>query len=171
VEGYFYFHLPFLLLSHLQSYPKIGLLVAVKYIYKKDENDGTQYEETFKKEIAMLSSLRHPNIINFIGWSWVSEAEEGGGREAGEEGEEGGREGGGRLISEVSRVSSLVMVTEFMGGGTLDHMVKHSYSFLSSNVFVISSIIVDVLCGMTYLHERNILHRYFFFGVLTWRIT
>lgn len=135
-----------------------GLLVAVKYIYKKDQaKDTTHYEETFKKEIAMLSSLRHPNIINFIGWSRVRDDNEC------DRGDEPEKDSVIDLTKGRDSLSSLVMVTEYMGGGTLDQMIKQSYSFLSNNFVVIHNIATDVLCGMTYLHERYILHRQSFF--------
>jgi len=111
-------------------------LVAVKYIYKKDGSKN--YEDVFKKEIEILSSLRHPNIINFMGWSLVPKE-------------------GDAAISESHE--SLVMVTEFMGGGTLDWVLKTSYSLLEANVHLRKNIITDIVRGMTYLHSRNILHR------------
>jgi hypothetical protein len=44
-----------------------GLIVAVKYIYKKEQDKD--YETKFQSEISIIGGLRHPNIINFIGWS------------------------------------------------------------------------------------------------------
>lgn len=108
----------------------------------------------------MLSSLRHPNIINFIGWSRIEEKEIDSVDTKGKDKIKDSESSDFLSASTgISSLSSLVMVTEYMGGGTLDHVIKQSYSFLASNFVVIHNIIVDMLCGLTYLHERMILHR------------
>uniref|UniRef100_A0A6B2L5E0 Protein kinase domain-containing protein n=1 Tax=Arcella intermedia TaxID=1963864 RepID=A0A6B2L5E0_9EUKA len=109
-----------------------GVVVAVKYLYNMEDPSN---ENKFLQEIAILSNLRHPNIINFIGWSKTK-----------------------KQVNSVIN-ASVAMVTEYMGGGTLHWSLTNSYSFLSQTFHLLSNIILDIVRGMTYLHSRNILHR------------
>jgi len=96
-----------------------------------------------------LSNLRYPNIINFIGWSKPKK---------------GVVNPSPTANSPTSSQSlfintSVVMVTEYMGGGTLHWLLQNSCSFLRQSSQLLSSMILDIVRGMTYLHSRNILHR------------
>jgi ankyrin repeat protein len=113
------------------KWKKNGLGVAVKYIYKKEQE--TDYETKFKSEISLLSGLRHPNIINFIGWSKAEDEN----------------------FPEIS----LIMVTEFMDGGTLDWLLKSSYNFIKANPKIMTKMVLDIIKGLTFLHSKDILHR------------
>jgi ankyrin repeat protein len=116
-----------------------GIQVALKYIYR--DLQKTKEKQMFLKEIAILSKLRHPNIINLLGWSRVSS------------------------LSSTSDSSlqpdtaTVVMVLEYMSGGTLYHVVRHSFATLANNSALQWRILLDIVKGMTYLHSRGILHR------------
>jgi len=112
----------------------------VKYLYRNEPNND---ERKFLQEIAILSNLRHPNIINFIGWSRLKVKSS---------------TISGSPSSSLINDASVVMVTEYMGGGTLHFILQNSYNLLQSNQ-LISIMILDIVRGMTYLHSRNILHR------------
>ncbi|KAG2379569.1 hypothetical protein C9374_006686 [Naegleria lovaniensis] len=102
--------------------------VALKAI-KIDDNDLDSSE--FEHEASLLSSLRHPNIVNFYGVCLAD--------------------------------SQQFMVTEFMQGGSLDHLIysckkKTKYLTLSQKIHLLK----DISSGMSYLHEGRdsvIIHR------------
>eukprot|EP01129_Flabellula_baltica_P011679 TRINITY_DN5164_c0_g1_i2.p1 TRINITY_DN5164_c0_g1~~TRINITY_DN5164_c0_g1_i2.p1 ORF type:complete len:521 (-),score=71.24 TRINITY_DN5164_c0_g1_i2:341-1903(-) len=107
-----------------------GSHVAVKYLYRNINNQDER--EKFDQEITLLSTLRHPNILGYIGWCQGHSDE---------------------LISDI------LMVTEYLGGGTLYWTIKNSYGFLSNNNHLLQKMVIDIVRGMTYLHRKNIIHR------------
>eukprot|EP01130_Rhizamoeba_saxonica_P005192 TRINITY_DN2079_c0_g1_i1.p1 TRINITY_DN2079_c0_g1~~TRINITY_DN2079_c0_g1_i1.p1 ORF type:complete len:629 (-),score=115.50 TRINITY_DN2079_c0_g1_i1:72-1925(-) len=105
-----------------------GIDVAVKNLYRDSEAEKVKFD----KEIQLLSSLRHPNIVSLIGWSISQGTEESG---------------------------SILMITEYLSGGTLHWLLRHSADYLSNNPSLRHRMIMDITKAMRYLHGREILHR------------
>ena len=40
-----------------------GILVAAKFLLSRDD----AHRDTFMKEVVLLETLRHPNVINYLG--------------------------------------------------------------------------------------------------------
>uniref|UniRef100_A0AC35FLP1 Protein kinase domain-containing protein n=1 Tax=Panagrolaimus sp. PS1159 TaxID=55785 RepID=A0AC35FLP1_9BILA len=96
------------------------------------------------KEIKLLSSCKHENIVKFIGWMEISDEQM-------------------CILTEYMRGGGLrtyqkmCIITEYMGGGDL-----HAYLTNRENHPTISkvfSFIFQVLNAMIYLHDKGIIHR------------
>jgi tRNA A-37 threonylcarbamoyl transferase component Bud32 len=104
-----------------------GVTVALKYIYRQ-----RQEQRKLLQEVYLLSRLRHPNVIQLLGWSQG-------------------------VVNANDQQTSLVMALEFMEYGSLYHVIKHSYKSLTLNMKW--RIMTDIIRGMTYLHGRGVIHR------------
>lgn len=104
-----------------------GSDVAVKVIYRREFRNSDQIQ-LFEKEIRVLSLLRHPHIVQFLG---------------------------------VCVDTERCIITELMGGGSLDELVLSQFHILEANPYLRTRIILNIARGMCYLHERvpPILHR------------
>jgi hypothetical protein len=141
-----------------------GIPVALKYIYR--DLQSVKEKNMFFKEISILSKLRHPNVITLLGWSRIASLTATSPRTA--------------SLSSMSTTTTsttttttsstsssfishdpttIVMVLEYMSGGTLYHALRYSYSTLTTNSALRFRILLDIVKGMTYLHSRGVLHR------------
>ena len=106
-----------------------NLYYAVKRIYKEDLN-----KKNFTRETEILKKLNHENIINFYGY--------------------------------FEEIDSYFLVFEYAQNGSLNDYIQKYKSQFNSNQeippfkedFVIK-IFKDILNGLKYLHNKNILHR------------
>ena len=97
-------------------------MVAVK---KFDSSCPSKMTEDFKKEVNILSSLNHKNIVKLLGFC--------------------------------DKRNNTYLVSELMEGGSLyNHINDKSNTFFNWKTNLI--IIKDIVCGMVYLHSKNILH-------------
>lgn len=51
------------------------------------------------------------------------------------------------------------IVTEYLPGGSLHRLIHEDWAMLSRNFALQNNIISDIVKGMTYLHDKNIIHR------------
>jgi len=100
--------------------------VAAKILYKKDFRNTTE-SERFIREVDVLSKLRHPKVILFLGAS-VNIA-----------------------------CNDMVIVTEFMDGGSLYAHLRERKQGLEEQLML--TISIDVSLAMNYLHGENCFHR------------
>jgi len=99
-----------------------GTDVAVKKLLDVDDTFMHKYIE---REMAILKSLRHPNIVQFMGLCKHS--------------------------------SGLYIITEFVGGGDLRHMLKDKAREMPWKLRV--KMAMDIAHALTYLHSRGCIHR------------
>eukprot|EP01132_Coremiostelium_polycephalum_P007877 gene7877-9696_t len=108
-----------------------GAMVAVKILHRNTyRNTDNTEENVFLKEVAILSLLRHPNVVQFLG-----------------------------VCSESNQNC---IVTEYMGGGSLDRMLQDRYFLIRHRPEFAWKISLDIAKGMFYLHDwkpNPILHR------------
>ncbi|EFA75541.1 hypothetical protein PPL_11046 [Heterostelium album PN500] len=104
--------------------------VAIKIIYRCQFKTKTSVE-MFQNEVSILSKLRHPNVVQFLG-ACTSGSEE-----------------------------HHCIVIEWMGGGSLRQFLIDYFQFLEQNPLLRLNIAKDIAKGMCYLHGSNppILHR------------
>ncbi|EAL64569.1 hypothetical protein ACTFIW_002076 [Dictyostelium discoideum] len=109
-----------------------GAVVAVKILHRNSfrNTDGNKEENVFLKEVAILSILRHPNVLQFLG-----------------------------VCSETNLNG---IVTEYMGGGSLDRLLTDRYFLIKQNPILAWNMAISIARGMFYLHDwkpNPILHR------------
>ncbi|KYQ91892.1 putative transmembrane protein [Tieghemostelium lacteum] len=108
-----------------------GAMVAVKILHRNSfRNTDNTEENVFLKEVAILSLLRHPNVLQFLG-----------------------------VCSESNQNC---IVTEYMGGGSLDRMIADRYHIFVNKPILAWKFSLDIAKGMYYLHDwkpNPILHR------------
>ncbi|KAG2386911.1 hypothetical protein C9374_001946 [Naegleria lovaniensis] len=105
-----------------------GTDVAIKKMKITDTDD--QEQEIFEKEVFLLKSLRHPNVLSFIGVCIGSS-------------------------DELQHYQFII--TEFMDNGSLDrYMRKLRGKFYMETKL---DILMDICRGMVYLHYKGIIHR------------
>eukprot|EP01133_Synstelium_polycarpum_P008918 gene8918-10450_t len=104
--------------------------VAIKTIYRQEFKTKT-IVEMFQREVSVLSILRHPNIVQFLGASTVGPKEQ------------------------------QCIVLEWMDGGTLHQYLFEKFHYLESNPHIRLKMALEIANGMYYLHSRTpaILHR------------
>ncbi|KAK6636586.1 hypothetical protein RUM43_010248 [Polyplax serrata] len=98
-----------------------GEVMVLKELYRVDE----EAQKNFLKEVAVLRSLHHGNVLRFIGV--------------------------------LCKDKKLHLVTEFISGGTLKDLIHDMNEPLPWEHRV--NFAKDIASGMSYLHERNIIHR------------
>ncbi len=138
------------------------LQVACKLV-RTDNGRKADAKNKLIGEITILKSLKHPNVLQFLGLFVPSSettaksgtAEEYEGEEEGEwQGK--GMEGGGSL-TQGEEWTRIYIITEYMEGGNLEDVLKWSKTVRDSDLL---KIISDVIKGMIYLHDEwNITHR------------
>ncbi|XP_071449114.1 LIM domain kinase 1 [Hetaerina americana] len=96
-------------------------VMVLKELYRVDE----EAQRNFLKEVAVLRSLHHHNVLRFIGVLYKDK--------------------------------KLVLVTEFIGGGTLKDLIHDLSEPLPWEQRVCFA--KDIASGMAYLHSMNIIHR------------
>ncbi|EFA76815.1 putative transmembrane protein [Heterostelium album PN500] len=108
-----------------------GALVAVKVLHRNSYRNTDNIEDNvFFKEVAILSILRHPNVLQFLG-----------------------------VCAEQDKNC---IVTEYMGGGSLDRLISDRYFLFLNHPEFAWRIALDIAKGMFYLHDwkpNPILHR------------
>ena len=130
-----------------------GLDVAVKILYRQGgqvfgiegapgaapTNGSDKVEKAFQAEVRSLSSLRHPNIVLFLG-SCRSNV---------------------RVMGKLSSAAEVQygIVTEYMSGGSLHDHVHCGNWVSTASPRLLRSIVKDVVLGMIYLHNEGIIHR------------
>eukprot|EP01133_Synstelium_polycarpum_P016658 gene16658-19795_t len=104
--------------------------VAIKIIYRDQFKTKTSFE-MFQNEVSILSKLRHPNVVQFLG-ACTSGSEE-----------------------------HHCIVIEWMGGGSLRQFLIDHFQILEQNPHLRLKIALDIAKGMCYLHGWTppILHR------------
>ncbi|EGC37943.1 hypothetical protein DICPUDRAFT_53617 [Dictyostelium purpureum] len=104
--------------------------VAIKIIYR-DQFKTKSSLVMFQNEVSILSKLRHPNVVQFLG-ACTAGAEE-----------------------------HHCIVTEWMGGGSLRQFLTDHFTILEDNPHLRLKIASDIAKGMCYLHGWTpaILHR------------
>ncbi|KAL0485476.1 serine/threonine-protein kinase/receptor [Acrasis kona] len=102
-----------------------GAPVAIKLMKK---SVGEEIDEEFEKEINILKSLHHPNIVQLVGLAKTS--------------------------------NNMMIVTDFMEGGSLDQFIK-SKSKVELSFTKKVKLLADVAMGMTRLHHLDppLVHR------------
>lgn len=98
--------------------------VAVKKIHKHALSNAASVSE-FQSEVAVLCTLRHPNILRFVG--------------------------------ACTKPPNLMIVTEFMAGGTLFDLLHQSQTRVTWPMR--KRFALDTCRGMRYLHDSKLLHR------------
>lgn len=112
-----------------------GYHVAVKQVFvPRKQSQRSEVFKDFKKEVALLGSFDHPNILKFCG----------------------------SLLDR--RNNRLWILTELMAGsvGTLLKMIKHSRGSHSMSWRLVMDIARDATAGLTYLHKTMspaVIHR------------
>lgn len=103
-----------------------GTLMVVKKVsfYRNSQKEQAAMEASIEEEMAVMSSLRHPNVVRLLG--------------ATKEGE------------------FFNMFVEWMAGGSVA-MLLDKYGPFTDHV--ISHYTTQVISGLIYLHDNNILHR------------
>ncbi|XP_052757691.1 LIM domain kinase 1 isoform X2 [Galleria mellonella] len=96
-------------------------VMVLKQLYRVDEDA----QRNFLKEVAVLRSLRHPNVLRFVGVLYKDKR--------------------------------LHLVTEYVAGGTLHHLIQDPGVSLSWAAR--ARLARDVAAGVGYLHRRNVIHR------------
>lgn len=99
-----------------------GTEVAVKKLLDVDDEFMHKYIE---REMAILKSLRHPNIVQFMGLS--------------------------------KHRNDYYIVTEFISGGDLRHLLKDHSKELSWKMRV--KMALDTAQALTFLHSKGLMHR------------
>lgn len=154
-----------------------GKLVAVKEIRIPDQN-----EEEVKQlldELSLLKSLVHQRVVAYLG-AWAGEAGEGGGaRGQGQQvlaqsraaagaapakglsghGEEPGEEPGESVQEqqfETKSTKCLYIYMEYLSGGSIKSQLDE---FGPLNEHVIKNYLFQILEGVSYLHQNNVVHR------------
>jgi len=107
----------------------LGIDVAVKTITPAGGFQDKMEETFVQREIAVLKSCRHPNIVSFIGV----------------------------IESDNPQEEGIQIVLECLSKGDLGHYLLDSQEPVSWLRRV--KIALDVACGMAYLHSRNIIFR------------
>jgi len=107
----------------------LGIDVAVKQITPAGGFQDKMEEIFVQREIAVLKSCRHPNIVSFIGV----------------------------VESDNPQEEGIQIVLECLSKGDLGHYLLDSQEPVSWLRRV--KISLDVACGMAYLHARNIIFR------------
>jgi len=104
--------------------------VAIKIIYR-DQFKTKSSLVMFQNEVGILSKLRHPNVVQFLGACTTGSEEH------------------------------HCIVTEWMGGGSLRQFLTDYFHILEQNPHLRLKIALDIAKGMTYLHGWTpaILHR------------
>ncbi|ELR24935.1 protein kinase domain containing protein [Acanthamoeba castellanii str. Neff] len=92
-----------------------GSDVAVKVIYRREFRNSDQIQ-LFEKEIRVLSLLRHPHIVQFLG---------------------------------VCVDTERCIITELMGGGSLDELVLSQFHILEANPYLRTRIILNIARGLS----------------------
>ena len=106
-----------------------GTDVAIKKMkISMDDHDS----ETFQKEVFLMKSLRHPNVLAFIGICIGSN-------------------------SSAEQSHHEFIITEFMENGSLDRYMKKLRRNISLEKKI--EILMDICKGMIYLHYKGIIHR------------
>jgi len=100
----------------------LGTQVAVKKLLDVDDEFMHKYIE---REMGILRTLRHPNIVQFMGLSRHS--------------------------------SGLYIVTEFVPGGDLRHLLKDEVRDLGWKTRV--KMALDTVAAITYVHSKGCIHR------------
>ncbi|XP_059054787.1 uncharacterized protein LOC131848856 [Achroia grisella] len=96
-------------------------VMVLKQLYRVDEDA----QRNFLKEVAVLRSLQHPNVLRFVGVLYKDKR--------------------------------LHLVTEYVAGGTLHHLIQDAGVALSWAAR--ARLARDVAAGVGYLHRRNVIHR------------
>ncbi|QDZ19563.1 dual specificity protein kinase [Chloropicon primus] len=128
-----------------------GLDVAVKILYRQgghvfgvegNARDGVpkhvaKVEKAFQAEVHSLSSLRHPNIVLFMG-ACRSHV---------------------KVMNTSGAEVQYGIVTEYMSGGSLhDHVHRRDW-LETASPRLLRTIVKDITLGMIYLHNEGIIHR------------
>lgn len=103
------------------THRETGEVMVLKELYRVDE----EAQKNFLKEVAVLRSLSHENVLQFIGVLYKDK--------------------------------KLHLVTEYIGGGTLKHLLHDTNEVLSWGQRI--HFAKDIASGMAYLHSMNIIHR------------
>lgn len=107
----------------------LGTTVAVKKIYRSLLHEDAI--EEFESETNILKTVRHPNVVLFLGVSSNSDSSNG----------------------------EMCLITEFMSRGSLHHVLKDKTVKLDTYAKI--CIAYEAAAGMNYLHKHNppIIHR------------
>ncbi|KAL9655810.1 hypothetical protein ABK040_000874 [Willaertia magna] len=109
----------------------LSALVAIKKLKISDVDELNTDKESFEKEAILMKSIRHPNVLSFVGFS-IS------------------------LNSSTNEEHEFI-VTEFMENGSLYSYIKKNKGNISLELKL--RLLMDVCKGMIYLHFREIIHR------------
>ncbi|KAL0868073.1 hypothetical protein ABMA27_008713 [Loxostege sticticalis] len=96
-------------------------VMVLKQLYRVDDDA----QRNFLKEVAVLRSLSHPNVLRFVGVLYKDKR--------------------------------LHLVTEYVPGGTLHHLIQDTSTPLSWRLR--ARLARDVAAGVGYLHRMNVIHR------------
>lgn len=96
-------------------------VMVLKQLYRVDEDA----QRNFLKEVAVLRSLKHPNVLRFVGVLYKDKR--------------------------------LHLVTEYVAGGTLHHLIQDTSVSLTWRDR--ARLARDVSAGVGYLHRMNVIHR------------
>ncbi|KAL9641941.1 hypothetical protein ABK040_003999 [Willaertia magna] len=109
----------------------LSALVAIKKLKISDVDELNTDKESFEKEAILMKSIRHPNVLSFVGFS-IS------------------------LNSSTNEEHEFI-VTEFMENGSLYSYIKKNKGNISLELKL--RLLMDVCKGMIYLHFSEIIHR------------
>lgn len=122
-----------------------------KYDKKKHALKVMLNDDYGQREIEMLAAMKHQNIVQYI-TSWDVPLEEPDVVASDER---------GTCIKSVAKVDDfyLVMQTELcQPGESVEVLINHG-QFIKMDILKKRNIVIDIICGVQYIHEQGIMHR------------
>ena len=117
-----------------------GELIAVKEVtLLSSSKEAAQALESLQREIALLQSLCHPHIVQYLGSELIEPAAP-----------------SSSLLYPSSPQRTLNIFLEYVSGGSIHSLLQKFGAF---QIGVVRSFIGQVLCGLVYLHDNGIVHR------------
>lgn len=117
-----------------------GVVIAAKKVYD-DENA----QATIKKEVDILRTCNHPNVVCYYGCVKTNKKKE-----------EGVKKGPGLKIIQEPKPPIWILM-DYCGGGSIRDYMDKSKKLLTE--VQLSCILPQVLNGLSYLHDKGIIHR------------
>ena len=113
---------------YLGEYRSIPIVVTQFKLEQLDDNAKQQIKESIINECELLSKIRNPHIVSYIG--------------------------------SVTYLPEISIVTQFLPIGSLKHLIdrKNTETFVLLPYHLKIRMLYDIVKGMIFLHENNIMH-------------